>query len=523
MELQKKTKEILDLICVASKSDSTENTEAKLPDDLVKIVSTLQGNRIRNFDFERSDPELEEKIKRCMSEGKCQETVVTFQTFFEHMKLERDPVLAKRPVGDAVLWKLAVFDTFCSYLFKFNMYDEALEFLHMAIQKSQAIPRPEVDRSVIKHQFKMIRCLARSYCAIGDLKKSSHYMKLHKAFREHYDFLEKSDDFESEEVAIISLKSFFCTILNGEKEQKAQNDVEEFYLGGIEKYGRSPEFAERFKNAFVLITMQILYKIHVRMKSIKDINQAVTFAWYNLQTLFESRVALYEFLSDELNPEFKHSIGILLMICHHEIKRLWKQMDTIFPETENHEEVMHFSHTKDAQIIITSKIQLNKGKAKIDQEYESDLVQKITNPNYYSKLLVALREFHYRTFICKYWTVFRNGLPIAKKAKKEEKKKWRLFKNSASLILKIRGRFRQHQEKLTNEYQSLSTFSDPTMVSETDISDSDSESEPSNLEYVPFPSRTHISQKRSELEGNIQAQGDIRRRIVKELTGKDED
>ena len=92
------------------------------------------------------------------------------------------------------------------------------------------------------------------------------------------------------------------------------------------------------------------------MKLITEVNQAVSFAWFKLSTLFRSRISLYEFLSDELNPQFKHSIGILLMICYHEIKRLWKQMDTIFPETENHEEVMHFSHTKDAQIIITSKI-----------------------------------------------------------------------------------------------------------------------------------------------------------------------
>ena len=240
-----------------------------------------------------------------------------------------------------------------------------------------------------------------------------------------------------------------------------------------------------------------------------------------LQTLFRSRVALYEFLSDELNPQFKHSIGILLMICYHEIKRLWKQMDTIFPENENYEEVMHFAHMKGADIIITSKVQLNKGKAKIDQQYESDLVQKLTNPNYYAKLLIALREIRFRIFISKYWTVFWNGLPTHIKTKKEEKKKWRLFKNSASLILRTRQMFRQHQEKLTNRYQSLSTFSDPTMVSETDISDSESESDPSGLGYVPVPSRFRISQKRSEIEAG---QGDdLRKRIVKELTGKDED
>ena len=290
-----KTKEILDLICVASKSDLVAITEAKLPDDLVKIVSILQGNRIRNFDFERSDPELEEKIKRCIDEGKCQETVVTFQTFFENMKLERDPILAKRPVGDAVLWKLAVFDTFCSYLFKFNMYDEALEFLHMAIQKIQAIPRPEVDRSVINHQFKMIRYLARSYCAIGDLKKSSHFMKLHKAFRENYDFLEKSDDFKSEEVAIISLKSFLYTMLDGDKEKKTQNEIERFYIDGMKKYGRSAEFAERFRNTFVFTTMQILYKLHQSMKSITDIKQAVSFAWFKLQTIWGQLRVLFSY------------------------------------------------------------------------------------------------------------------------------------------------------------------------------------------------------------------------------------
>ena len=81
--------------------------------------------------------------------------------------------------------------------------------------------------------------------------------------------------------------------------------------------------------------------------------------------------------------------------------------------------------------------------------------------------------------------------------------------------------FRQRQEKLTNIYQSLSTFSDPTMVSETDISDSESESDPSGLEYVPVPSRFRISQKRSEIEAGQGA--DLYKRIAKGITGKDED
>ena len=78
--------------------------------------------------------------------------------------------------------------------------------------------------------------------------------------------------------------------------------------------------------------------------------------------------------------------------------------------------------------------------------------------------------------------------------------------------------FRLYQEKLTNQHQSLSTFSDPTMVSETDISES--ESDPSDLGYVPVPSRFRISKRRSELE--CDKSNDLYKSIVKGITGKDE-
>lgn len=484
-----RTKEILNLITFISKTN-VKSANTNMPEDLLKIVKTLTLNRKKvKDDFEKSDPVLEKKLKSFLKAKQYGEAVQAYQTYYENMKLEKTLALANRPCGYGVTHKLPNFDAYCFCLFRCDMYEEALEFLHMGIQKCQ-VQINSGDIRCIALQYEMIRHLARSYCVIGDVEKSEYYMKLHRDLRQSYDFLDRSKDVISEEDAFISLKYCLFKSMKSGTEKKIIDKIEQYYYDGIvdggQGKGNHSEWAKTLQRVFILLTMHTLHKIHVNMKKVFDITQAVTIVWMKLKELFDSRKNMYLFLFENMNPDFKFTLGILLLIVRHEINRLWKRMDSMFPENENHEEVMHFVQLEGKYMVATSKFNLNQGKAEIDKEYDTKLLDSITKPNYYLKMLIALRQMHYRIFISKFWNVFWENHP--RKSDNGEKKKWRHFKNSASIILWARGEFANDQEYLTDDYKRYSSLTQTKVIpddSESDTSDCESE-------YIPLPLRERI-------------------------------
>ena len=90
-------------------------------------------------------------------------------------------------------------------------------------------------------------------------------------------------------------------------------------------------------------------------------------------------------------------------------------------------------HTgRQATYSLVSDRQASKGRPKAD------------NAASYKKVLIVLKEINHIPFIHNYWKVFWKNHPAKKE--KSEHKKWRLLRNSASVMLSVKSKFNLEQK-----------------------------------------------------------------------------
>ena len=77
-------------------------------------------------------------------------------------------------------------------------------------------------------------------------------------------------------------------------------------------------------------------------------------------------------------------------------------------------------------------------------------------PRYYSKMFMALRLFKDKADVFNFWPRLRDIHP--KKSYKNERKKWRILKNSLTMILCAKEQFQIHQDKFSTSLEQLSNL-----------------------------------------------------------------
>ena len=126
---------------------------------------------------------------------------------------------------------------------------------------------------------------------------------------------------------------------------------------------------------------------------------------------------------------------------------LWKKMELIFSEEENQREIWRECQYRAKEKTYYAKIHLNEAKSELEKLQMSHL-KKLTSPatDYHKKVLMAMREINHIPFVHNYWSVFWTNHPCKKE--KTEKKKWRLFKNSSTVILSVKSAFNISQKPI---------------------------------------------------------------------------
>ena len=337
------------------------------------------------------------------------------------------------------------------------MHEETLEFLHMGLQKVKAVVKPSDNKCFIHHFYMMHQYLSKSYSVLGDYEKSAYYVTSQRVLRQKYDFLPVSKLIKSEEMAIMSMKLYQNKKSNEAVEMAIKNVHAYLVSGDLNRSDKDFDF--QFKARFIRMTCDLTISLIINMaenlkQECTSIPQAVS-AWKKLKIIYMTRQMYLEAVPDDhWAPQDRFALIILLMICHDQINILWKKMDLIFPEHENHKMVMKHIQLPNKLIMAVSKIDLNKGKSELDHIQQS-FTEELTNPStdYYKKIFASIRQIQNKSFVCNYWNVLRKNCPL--KSEKKDKRKWRQFKNSSNIVLHAKSMFTQDQRRLANHFQRL--------------------------------------------------------------------
>ena len=460
---------------IMSKLPENIKSSTAMPNDIVEVIKTLEANRLK---FEEKQPleklsDIEQKARDHMDADEYGQALVAFQTFFENAKLDETPIPDQYRNSEHFC---VHFEEYSKCLLRFDMYDEALEFLHMGLQKIRSVSDP--NAVLIESQEYLLQLMARVYCTIGDYKKSAFYVSEHGKHRKKHDVKKMRKDVLAERFAFTCMK--MCLHREDLSEEKVENLIQNIHsyfelLGSLE-FEIDPEFNKKFLRMFVDLTIYMITKIIDDMKKeYTEVSEAL-WTWTKLKILYESRQNSFDYFDegyqfDILNNKLNATIAMLLAICHHQMNRLWKKMDKIFPEHENHKLVTRICNYPGVKNVPISKVYLNKDKSEIDAQHETNLKRLLDPPSeFYGKILNGVREMKLVPFVCNNWKVLSDLHPGKKE--KSEKKKWRMFKNSSTLIMNVRERFNQSQIRKTDEYQKLSSWMHPHL-SYSDISDSE--------------------------------------------------
>ena len=135
----KNTKEMLDFISEKS-NDKVKHSTLSDNEDLVKVIRTLESSRRKiNDEHDNHDLVLEGKIKYHLNKGENQEAIKTYQRYFE--KQEQNPNIPEYNANHFFVFAKfgPYFESYCNCLFLYDMYEEALEFLHTGLQELRSI------------------------------------------------------------------------------------------------------------------------------------------------------------------------------------------------------------------------------------------------------------------------------------------------------------------------------------------------------------------------------------------------
>ena len=284
---------------------------AKTPEDLAKVIKLLEDNRIQ-FQGGSKDLGVKERVLEYFKERQYENAIQTYQTFFEDMKVETNPT--QTAIGFTIHEKLcAHVEIYYQCLFLYKMYEEALEFLHMALQKIKAITGPQYN-CLYQLQYKILQYIARIYCLTGEYQKSGHTMIAHFKFRagqeKNSGFLKEPSESAMqaimlEEVSLINMNHILFDDLRVEaiflKNKATNEDFERNIVNNVEQYltildtseAENSESGRKFTQIHIALGMHLLnrmYKIHLIDSNKKDDYSEALSAALDLHMFLGSRV-----------------------------------------------------------------------------------------------------------------------------------------------------------------------------------------------------------------------------------------
>ena len=445
---QKEAEEIIEAI---SKMDDKAVKATSMPEDLVYIIETLETNRLEFEDrqsIEETEEYNEEKAVEHFSNGEFSEALCAYQSLFNDMFEESTKDDQDRYLETFI----KNFTNYSACLFHFNMYQESLEFLLEGLRRIKSYP--DDDGSLALIHGKVLLYIAKAYCCIGDYKKLIPYVE------------ERNQGLSGNIIDYTCLEAGAFVFMNSclSRMSSITLESEEIFLEGIHNYfdfmrteldpkssrmleGLDHDFDQKFIRMFVDLSLHRIFITHQTLTSDKiiDIPQAFI-AWTRLKSVLEVGLHYLDFYKDNsFNHKFNVIIVFVITICQNEINLLWKKMELIFSEEENQREIWRECQYRAKEKTYYAKIHLNEAKTELEKLQMSHL-NKLTYPatDYYKKVLIVLKEINLIPFIHNYWKVFWKNHPAKKE--KSEHKKWRLLKNSASVMLSVKSKFNLEQK-----------------------------------------------------------------------------
>ena len=175
-----------------------------------------------------------------------------------------------------------------------------MEFLHTGLQKLRSIlnDSPHKKRFAENH-YKALRFLARTYCSLGDFRKSACFIEYHKTLREdEFDFLELTEEIKAEEDLYLELESLLWYKKDPEEKFKSILKVERC-LKEMESNDPYIVLSTRFQQICLHHTIDLLFEMQLKLSKEINIYEAITYM-FELTNIFNTRKDLF-YHSNEIN------------------------------------------------------------------------------------------------------------------------------------------------------------------------------------------------------------------------------
>ena len=429
------------LVDIMKMDDIEDNEDQDPSEDIIKTIKILETHRRQHK--ERDEAQI---AYHYMHHSKdFTHAIIHYQTFFKDIKVSRDKDEIK---GGSIEMFEKHFEDYCECLLRKAMFDEALEFLHSGLQQILTFYFCQWE-AIIEMQYKILCKLARIYAVIGDYKKCDYYIKDHKKLRHEYKFLKGSPVILVEEAAYISMNLLCSTKLSEGQAQKMGAAVTNYFNNGTRDLIFDERLLRFYSEIFALKILEVHEKVKQDYKFIPD----AVFAWHIITTWYDERKEVLTYPDDQLATDMKIVVALLLTYFYHLILIMWRKLERLFPEKHNLKEVIKKITLPDGNELFVSKFKMNGKKYAIDQDHQLAL-KILTEPanKYHEKVLRALRKLP-ECMNNQYLNSLSNIHP--KNGTKLEKRKWRLFKNSAQTILSVKNMVHKDEIRVTDDYKDI--------------------------------------------------------------------